>query len=678
MITLQTLKSFVQIEPCSNKDYRCLPQKINQVGDRFWLIEKTSAVELRRIAIIDWGVFYNKLPKHLVIVAQEAALKSVNGHTNPDTGRLALTTQAACYALKGPCNLLALIKQHYPDVSIWKALKVQDLTACVVEELKALRQREKQKGCFTASTGRSVFLSLLKSLRLFGNEARNISPFTAALATDIPSSPVVLKSFLAEEGITFAEFSNQNNTQLRETIPVNLANLWLAFIVNELTSIEFKIWQAHWVFLRRYTNHHGLKNFAAKGSWRSLVNTYYKYRDNPESLTNKVQRQAIIYLATTYTEVMTEIVGYVPSKQLVTNVTDVRKPNSRLLETSKYIKHLYALIAITSGGRRSELVNLKLSDFQEETDQVSQFTSYIHKTNSGLPTIRCIAGFVHEFVNCCANLGEIDRRNKGVNLFYVRAGNSVSRSDTGRKAAFFDGSYQLFLQSLPTDLAREIRNQYPSVSSHQARHLFAAFALRVSDGNVFEAIRKHFRHQLGSPMTRAYTNYKISIQEAKAYEKDYIKEILNRIGNKESHGYFGPMISRIEQFIDENIEFWDVADMEELNHQIETLADQFHAVKVHEWGLCLTLKKTLASSKCYNKSTKLPDYNKGSTFNNCASCIHLLSQEACKEDIERIGIFAAQTLEHHPLLGVRVRKELENTIHQVVNLLKQLETQREK
>ena len=670
MHSLETFENFRRRNPRSNSDYSFFSNRINQVGDRYWFFEIASKATRTPYKIFDWVAQYRELSAELIILGQEYLLKAEKGYTNPDTGRFVFKSTTGFTNLSAARYFFQLMSSNFPTVQSWKSVPVDKLLRCITTDLADFRSRAEREGCLKPSSGFSHFHKNMRMLRNFGGIARNISPFSSLLSAGIPSTELILKEYLDGQEIPYSSFRPAFQGI---GIPFHIASAWLSFILQELNSDSFKIWQAHWIFVREYSARHDRKETLGVAHWLEIVEAIYRYQGESYYFSSGKQKQNHDFRVAVFHKAFNKTLGYVPSMEKVIETTSTTIQRTRHNILVDYIRHLYAALAMATGARRCELNYIQLSDFEEQTDRASNFRSFIHKTNAGLPTIRSIAGFAHELASRCADLGPIDRREDGVYLFYTDHTASTRPKHLGGQAAYFNQSYQLFLQSLPDDLAQEFRKELPSVNLHQARHLFAAFALRVSDGNVFEAIRKHFRHALGSQMTKAYTDHKISGDEAASVEKEYIKEIIQKIGNKEDHGYFGPMVVRIEQLIDKYIKFWDLKELKKLNEKIEEVADRFHAVKVHEWGLCVTPESSLTKSKCYNKTTRLPDYDKGSTFNNCASCIHLLSHHACKEDIERIGISAFQTLNQYPILGNTLRMELEKTIRQVNSLLTQLE-----
>ena len=340
----------------------------------------------------------------------------------------------------------------------------------------------------------------------------------------------------------------------------------------------------------------------------------------------------------------------------------------------KYISHLYAITTITTAARASELHYLKLSDFNKITDEYTQYQSYIRKTADGRPTIREIASWVYELIQYFIEIGLTSREEEGVQLFYRL--DATKMQDIQATAQCFDRSYQYFLNSLSETLREEIILQMPCVSSHMGRQSFVSFALRVSDGNVSEKIRRLLRHDICARwMFTDYTEYKLSPEQQEFLEREYIKEIISKIISKkyingEEHYYFGAMLSRIEKLIDENINF---ISEDEVEDEINRLGDMIEKIKIHEYGFCLPVTETITKSKCYNKRTKIPEYDKASSFSSCTKCIHLLSSTGCREDIERIGLYLHQVLEKPRFLTNSLRKKYIKELKVVVRMIKEID-----
>ncbi len=336
--------------------------------------------------------------------------------------------------------------------------------------------------------------------------------------------------------------------------------------------------------------------------------------------------------------------------------------------TLDFLSHLYAAIMLTNGARKSEVNRLQLSDFKEVTHRESEYKSYIHKTMKGLPTIRSISGYVHDLAKKVIDIGLVKRSDENISLFYTLP--SKSRNDKYRdRGYFFNRSYQLFLNSLPENEARQIKDDLPSVRTHQGRHSFFGYALRIGDLNTYEAIRKHARHEFMSFMTGHYTEGKLSEQEKRSLEREYITEIVGRIVNKEEHGYFGPMLKTLEALITQYIDFIDGTSKAEVQELGERISHSIDRIKINEFGMCFPALKTLEKSMCWDKSTKTPQYDQGSTFFNCSGCIHYFGMKGFIQDIQRHAISISTMLETLPIISKELRKSYEIELKRAEKLL---------
>ena len=86
----------------------------------------------------------------------------------------------------------------------------------------------------------------------------------------------------------------------------------------------------------------------------------------------------------------------------------------------------------------------------------------------------------------------------------------------------------------------------------------------------------------------------------------------------------------------------------------------------------MPVTNTITKSKCYNKRTKLPDYDKASSFSTCTKCIHLLSSTGCKEDLNRMGISLTRSLDEFPFPTNSIRDKYVSELKKVDRMLKEI------
>jgi hypothetical protein len=678
MITLEKLTQLNESKVYSDNHYKYLNEPINQIGDDYWFLEYSNNQYNVNSNILNWKDTYKGIPNELIVVAQEYSLTILNGYTNPTTGRMIIKNRGRYEKLLAPSHLFRAFLIVYPDYKCWNKLSFEEIRSVVINELDKIRKRFADTGKLKKSTGNGLIEKLLNILRMFNSHARNANPFSEYALNHLPSKKTLVKDYLEKQKITYEEF---NKPEHHQYVPFHIALPWLAYIMEEFNTEKLSYWRLYWLFAREINDLVKRKRFPHHHSITEHINAIQKVCDGTyyfnsgsrkkvaDSLLKAYQKHSLFIFDKVIKP--TDFLEYI-NIELAKRPPDSKDKTYRRHIYTNYLRHLYAAIAITNGPRRCEIINLKLCDFDEVTDETSNYKSFIHKTNDGLPTIRNIAGFVHEIADKSCDLGYKNRKDPEVLLFSTQNNlNSDHKFDASNKSEYISNSYQIFLNSLPEELAQEFIEECPRVTSHQARHLFAAFAIRVCDGNVFEAIRKHFRHVLSSFMTNEYTEYKLTPEEQGFVEREYIREIITRIGNKENHGFFGPMLFRLERLIEKKMEFWGADSFGELTNEVDSITDLIDTVKVHEWGLCLPVTSTITQSKCYDKRTKLPQYDERSSFSACSGCIHLLSNDACIEDIKRIAFSLIQTLDNYPLISGTLRKLYETSLKRAENLIKQ-------
>ena len=648
--------------------YKNLASSINQVGDSHWYVEIETPPLIK---IIDWiaALDNNNLPYSFLEKIQECCLEYINDYTNISNGRIVLRSKSQKDTLISFARFFSVFYKTIPSIDNWKKLSFSEIKNILVNDLDKYRKNRSLNFKDASTVGRGRILSFTKILCFFAKKGALISPLSTYELSYFVGNDKFLEDYLESNGLNWSIFNNPKHYNF---IPFHIALPWINYIVQYFRTNDFRFWMFYWWWVREYQCQPKKTNFR---SFTSQLRTVQKYvrgeYGNRVKSSYEISRQHLIK----------GLIAIFGGNYDLNDLLSWSEKQSKYISFSKdhlmlqvgiQLSHLYALIVMTNGARRSEIANLRLSDFREVADIVSNYKSFIHKTNDGLPTIRQISGIVHSVAKKVSAIGRIDRQIEGVNLFYYQPSRAYQNGlDIEQVAGYFNRSYQSFLNSLPSDLAEEMRQTMPRVTPHQGRHLFAAFSLRVSDGNVFEEIRKHYRHEYKSFQTNAYTEYKLSDLEQKFVEREFITEILTNIATKDDHGYFGPMLSTLEGIIDSHISFVSLDNIGEVRELCEKLADVIDTIKVHEWGFCIPVIKTLAKSKCWDKSAKIPLYDAGSSFKNCSGCIHLLSQKACLEDLQRIAMGLSQTIEGFPLLGNSMKKALELEFKRAVALIDQ-------
>jgi integrase len=213
-------------------------------------------------------------------------------------------------------------------------------------------------------------------------------------------------------------------------------------------------------------------------------------------------------------------------------------------ELSNHCADIYdaclVIILCLTGFRISEVSSLCGDDYHIESDGTWVVDSEILKTNLGISELREMHGLVAEAAQTMVDLSYVTKRSCSnkvkIPLFsrtYYRR-NQKGKYQVRGNCATVSGLYSRlnklyirFLQRHP-----ELETQCSKIHPHRFRHTWAEFALRRFEGNVFEAIRRHFRHSFGSYFTTHYTFNKLSDEVRDQIEKEYLKEILVKIATE--------------------------------------------------------------------------------------------------------------------------------------------------
>ena len=340
-------------------------------------------------------------------------------------------------------------------------------------------------------------------------------------------------------------------------------------------------------------------------------------------------------------------------------------------------------LALT-GIRVSELLSISGDDYKQNPDGTWVFSSEIVKTNKGISEARQLSGLTLESAKLLVNCSLVTKRNrkdkKRIPLL-LRAFNSDGvdkKTDTltakRYRISTSEGIRLTVIAMLNEAIAKhpQLRDVVEHIHPHMFRHTWAEFALRRFEGNVFEAIRRHFMHAYGSYFTTTYTFNKLNKKVKDTIERKYLYEILERIAYENINAMKNPnfkrdMTGKVVNYLAKAMDVTILEDSE-VQEFIESIGDEFESISAHEYGYCLVRKSTRALAKCYDRETQVPLLENG-CFSLCSDCPNYAASGISNKDmIIRTAISHQNMIEsQEKLWGKKVKSKAVEASRKVVN-----------
>lgn len=302
--------------------------------------------------------------------------------------------------------------------------------------------------------------------------------------------------------------------------------------------------------------------------------------------------------------------------------------------------------------RLSELSSIDADDYDIETDGTWVFKSSLLKTNMGIKESLEMSGLVAEASNTLMALSYVTKRKRKDGKRVPLFSRYLSKSDCGDKLGTrhsmrsekehtlrlrLNRFYEKFLEKRP-----EFKEICESIHPHRFRHTWAEFALRRFEGNVFEAIRRHFRHSYGSYFTTNYVFNKLTDEVREDIEGRYLKEILTRIVTEDlqatlNEDFKRDLVGKVANQVSKAMSSTILTEAE-IHQFVEELSDEYESILAHEYGYCIVRKDLKHLAKCVDKKTQTPILKNG-CFEICSGCVNFLaSEKSNKESITRIAV----------------------------------------
>ncbi|MBD8682395.1 site-specific integrase [Pseudomonas sp. CFBP 13719] len=530
-------------------------------------------------------------------------------------------------------------QRYHPEIALWDWSRKQ-----ITEFVRA----QMTKPVSSVEVAPLYASHKLKTLSMFINQSRNQHTegtlpdgFQYSLNNSFKRS--IMEPLLNERGMTYEEWEEGDSYGM---IPLPIASIMLSDAIRLIESEDAKAAKVFFSVWRRHKPHPS--NCFKKQSGSKLDRLQRYFRDKDTDKLSAVDKD----MGESFSEA-----GLAHLNKL---------PWSSVGELSEWCKDLMkaslTILLIISGFRISEVASLRFCDYEKISGEWV-FKSSVFKTHEGFRVPRVLHDLTALAAHCLEGISYIDTTKFEMSFFHrgfmegaaSSALNKVSdirdwvtnhsRIALKTMAPWINDFYHKFtLKRYP-----ELENECATLSAHQCRHTWAAFALRRMDGNVEERIREHFLHSRGSSMTKAYTKLKLNEAVRNSQEDDYLKEIIKRISKKDIEDQFiGPAARRILKSIGEI----ETLTIEELNEKIESFAASIGRLSATEWGFCVFFYGSEQSAKCYDPVSRLPDIDGGSGPTICCGCPNGMHNKLHAENLTRIGIQHQYISDTHPIRAI--------------------------
>ena len=516
----------------------------------------------------------------------------------------------------------------YPSLPLsqWTELHVKALLLDILDN-KINWTEDNEKAPLSRGVIDPTFLILKRSRNL---KLKGL--LSDGIAFDFPKSflKTSLKTKLKSYGFSYDEWYKGQGWS---SIPLTIA---MAFLHDAIAILQDK----KTIFLKDYFKYQ-------RGTHSYSVNQIFK-----GNFDRYLKGEWVV--VNTFTKTQLDGLKDIKEKHYGNNIVGL--PFSDLKQFNEHCNEVYdACIVIflcLTGIRLSELGSICGDDYYIENDGTWVFKSELIKTNYGITEVREMHGLVAEAASTLVALSYIDKRNRKDKERLPLFGKYFSKKDYKNNDDFrrenrrasdntlryrLNSIYSKFLQCHP-----EFNEHCPSIHPHRFRHTWAEFALRRFEGNVFEAIRRHFRHSYGSYFTTHYVFGKLKDEVRDEIEKQYLKEILTKLATENVQAVMDDDLKRdlhgkVAHYISKSMGTIVLTETE-IDDFVDDMAEEFESITAHEYGYCLVRKEMKHLAKCIDKKTQTPMLDTG-VFEVCSDCINFLTSEnANKESITRIAV----------------------------------------